>query len=510
MKMPLSINLREVDQKTMVSQGITSHSLMERASLRLTERFMGLVTGKDHPILILAGSGGNGGDALAMARMLFHEGYCVRTYLLLEGRQSPDNKKNQVLLEALTDVVRISGKEDFPVIHKDDVILDGLFGSGLNRPLEGLSAALVLHVNHSEAGRVISIDMPSGLSGECALPKDCCVIHASDTLSVGTLKLSQILKENTLAVGRLHLVDIGLDKDAVMESPTPYHLTLEQEVKISADLSRGTFDHKGTYGRGLVLAGKTGMAGACLLSMSAALRSGIGLLTGHVPAANRIITQSQVWEATLSVDTCEEHISILPSLDGYDAIAMGPGIGKAEDTATVLEELLQTASCPLVLDADALNIISENRHLLDMIPKGTILTPHPIEMDRLLGCGSKDSLERLTKAREMAKTRHIIIVLKGAYTSVIDWNGDCHFNTTGSAAMATAGSGDVLTGIILALLARGLSPFKAAQTGVWLHGKSGEEMVKETGENFLTARDLIEGLKKSLIILESQSSGLTL
>lgn len=510
MKMPLSTSLREVDQITMTHQDITSHNLMERASLRLTERFLSLGIGKDQRIIVLSGSGGNGGDAMAMARMLLKEGYDIKAFLLQEGRQTSDNRKNQVLLEALIPVGTIGEEEDFPVIREGDVILDGLFGSGLNRPLKGLAAALVRYVNQSRPGRIVSIDMPSGLGGESILKEDWPAVHASDTLSVGTLKLSQILRENHPAVGRLHLVDIGLDEKAIMEAVTPYHLTLEKEIRESTDLSRGTFDHKGIYGRGLVLAGKAGMAGAGLLCMSAALRTGIGLLTGHVPGANRIITQSQVWEATLSMDPSDDCISALPPLEGCDGALMGPGIGKSIKTVQVLEQLLKTASCPLVLDADALNILSENRRLLDLVPSHTILTPHPVEMDRLLGGKCQDSLERLNKAAEMARRHQVVIVLKGAYSAVIDESGCCHFNTTGSAAMATAGSGDVLSGIILALVSRGITPFQAARTGVWLHGKSGEMMARETSDNFLTARDIIEGLKKSLILLEARSSELEL
>lgn len=498
MRIPLTAHIPDIDKATILEEGITSLALMERAATRLTEAFMEIVPDRRTLVITLSGPGGNGGDALAMARMLKEKGYEVMPYLLSSDRYTRDNLSNQ---QRAGHIQEVESTESLPLIPRGAVIVDGLFGSGLRRKLEGLAKDLVDRVNQSEASKVIAIDIPSGMMGEGILESDASAIRATHTLAIETPKLSELLAENSYHVGQLTVISINLSQDALARTETPYHLTRYEELS-HIDLSRHTHDHKGSLGKGLLIAGKSGMTGAALLASSAALHSGIGLLSVHSSACNRQVLQSGVWEAIVSSDTCQECVTQIPDLGGFSAVAMGPGCGTDPRSLKALQTLLQEVSVPLVLDADALNMLSRSQETLRLLPKETILTPHPTEMDRLLGCRCQDSLERLEKARLMAQDLDVIICLKGAYTAVILPDGSCHMNTSGNAAMATAGSGDVLTGIILALLARGLSPRDAAMTGVWIHGESGNGMLATTGQNAMVARDLITGLGSVLKRLE--------
>ena len=380
------------------------------------------------------------------------------------------------------------------------MIIDGLFGSGLNKPLSGGFASLVRFIN-AVGATVVSIDIPSGLMGEDNSSHNMeAVVKADYTLSLQFPKLAFLFAENEAYVGAWKVLDIGLSKEAIRLTPTLYEMGDAGKIRYQLKI-RNRFSHKGDFGRALLVAGQQGMAGASVLAARACLRSGVGLLTVHVPLSNNTIVQTSVPEAMTSLDANECCFTEVPNLDAYQAIGVGPGLGKDDLTKQALYDLLSHSSVPMVVDADALNLIGENHSYLRRLPKGSIITPHPGELDRLVGkCA--DSFERLSKAINLAQSCSIYIVLKGAYTAVISPAGNCWFNVTGNPGMATGGCGDVLTGIILALLAQGYDADTAAKMGVYIHGMAGDIAAREKGETALIASDVVGNLHKAWKVLE--------
>ena len=374
-------------------------------------------------------------------------------------------------------------------------MIDGLFGSGLNRPLTGGFAAMVHYINQSEA-TVVAIDIPSGLFGEDNRTNDSdSIIRANLTLTFGFPKLAFLLPENDSFVGEWKVLDIGLHPDIVDNTPTPFTLVTEEDIA-AVFQPRNRFSHKGTFGHALLIAGSRGKMGAALLASRACLRSGAGLLTVHIPQRGETILQSAFPEAMLSFDPHQDYFTTVPDIATYSAIGVGPGLGQYLESAAALERLLQTVGKPVVLDADALNLIASNKDLLNRIPERSILTPHPKEFDRIAG-ESNSAYERLKKAQSFAVEHKLCIVLKGAYTAICTSSGNIYFNSCGNPGMATAGSGDVLTGIILGLLAQGMEPETAAATGVFLHGTAGDLAAVYRSEESMIASDIIDMLGKA-------------
>ena len=447
---------------------------------------------------VFAGPGNNGGDALAVARLLMERGYQVETFLFnTKGNLSPDCATNMERLAAVPDVDfhEVTSQFTFPKLTEDDIIIDGLFGSGLNKPLAGGFAAVVKFINASPA-RVVSIDIPSGLMGEDNTYNTAAAIVRADlTLSLQLPKLSFFFAENEAYVGEWRLLDIRLSQEAMAEMPTDYELT-EPDTVAALLRPRRRFAHKGNFGRALLVAGSQGMAGASVLAAQACLRSGVGLLTVHVPFCNNDIVQTAVPEAMTELDMSDTCFATPIDTDDYQAVGMGPGLGQMPETVSALLEQVDICEVPMVLDADALNILGENRSYLSRLPKGSILTPHPKELERLVG-KCQNSYERLERARELARQAEVHIVLKGAYTAVISPDGKCRFNTTGNPGMATGGSGDVLTGILLALLAQGYAAGDAALLGVYVHGLAGDLAADELGQTGMTSGDLVRHLPQA-------------
>jgi NAD(P)H-hydrate epimerase len=497
---------KEIDRHTIAVTPVSSIDLVERAARAFTDEFTMRYENRRR-VIIFAGQGNNGADALAIARMLA-ESMCyeVETFLFNppSGKISPECDLSRQRLKEMyrnrrsTDMhqpvfVEVSGGQFFPpVIEREDIVIDGLFGSGLNRPLEGGFANIVKYINASGA-TVVSIDIPSGLFGENNsgnVPD--AIIRASLTLSFGFPKLSFLLPGSSAYVGKWKVLDIGL----VANDTPPYILTDEDDA-VELLQPRPRFAHKGTFGHAFVLAGSRGKMGAALLAAKACLRSGAGLLTVHVPACGEAIMQAGFPEAMLSIDGEADFIGDAPDISNYSAVGIGPGLGKNDKTVAALRTIMMEARVPLVLDADALNIISENVPLLDIIPRHSILTPHPREFDRLTGNASSGSYERLQKASAFAVDHACIVVLKGAYSAVCTPDGRISFNSTGNSGMATAGSGDVLTGIITGLLASGYKPETAAVFGVFMHGLAGDLAVTSHSEEAIIASDIIENLGKA-------------
>ena len=418
-----TIQLKELDAYTIENEPVSSIDLMERAS-RALARAMSERWSAETPFTVFAGPGNNGGDALAVSRLLAERGCRVEVYLFnTKGTLSPDCETNKERLAGVAgiDFHEITTQFVPPVLTAEHVVVDGLFGSGLNKPLSGGFAAVVKYINTSPA-TVVAIDVPSGLMGEDNTYNiQANIIRADLTLSLQLPKLAFLFAENAPFVGEWQLLDIGLSEEAIEEKETDFALTEHEDVA-SMLKPRGKFAHKGNFGRALLIAGSQGMAGASVLAARACLRSGVGLLTVHIPFCNNFIVQTSVPEAMTEIDINDVRFSCATDTDDYQAVGIGPGLGKAGDTEAALLEQIESCQTPMVVDADALNLLGEHRSYIGRLPKGSILTPHPKELERLVG-KCQNSYERLTKARELARSAGVHILLKGAYSVIIAPSG---------------------------------------------------------------------------------------
>ena len=495
MKIFTSAQIHELDKYTIDHEPIKSIDLMERAAIQLTDSIVA-EWDKDMKVVVFAGPGNNGGDALAVARMLAVRGYNVSTWLFnTSGRLSDDCKKNRDRLKDVKQVasfVMVTEEFDPPALDAQTLVVDGLFGSGLNKPLTGGFASLVKYVNTSPA-KVVSIDIPSGLmteSNEYNVKSN--IMKADVTLTLQQPKLSFLFPENQQFIGHVEVLDIGISQEGIDKTDAQFYI-LEKSDITPCLKRRDPFAHKGSMGHALLVAGSRGMAGAAMLAAKACLRTGVGKVTVHTPACNTLPLQIGVPEVVLDVDSDTNVVSEAVDTDCFKAMGIGPGLGTNENTAIAVIGQMRRAQCPIVVDADALNILAAHKAWLQQIPVGAILTPHIGEFDRLEGV-STDSYERLSKAMLLAERQHAYIVLKGHYTAIITPGGRVLFSPTGNPGMATAGSGDVLTGIITALLARGYTQGEACAIGTYLHGLAGDIAARSLGEESLIASDIINSL----------------
>ncbi|MCS6929798.1 MAG: NAD(P)H-hydrate dehydratase [Saprospiraceae bacterium] len=495
MRVPTTDQMRAWDAYTIEHEPIASIALMERAASVFVEWFVGQYPDLGRPIHILAGTGNNGGDGVAAARMLHQRGYEVElTVCDFLGRHSADFSEQVRRLPnhgALT-TRWINSSADLPAINTTAVIIDALFGTGLARPLEGCWAAIVERIN-CLPNEVVAIDLPSGLFADKPTTGPC--VHADKTFCFETPRKAFFFPENGDRVGEWAFGSIGLHPDFWNGQETAdYYLTAKDVASLVKPRAR--FSHKGTYGHALLICGRRGSMGAALLAARACLRSGVGLLTVHVPASGYEILQLGAPEALCDVGIDSDHWTALPELGPYSAIGIGCGIGQAASTAQALKRLLQKASVPLVLDADAINILARRKEWLRYLPPASILTPHPKEFERLFG-PTPNSFERNALQRAKAQELGVYLILKGAYTCVCTPDGTCWFNSTGNPGMATGGSGDVLTGILTGLLAQGYTPFEASLLGVYLHGLAGDIAAAYRSQPGLIAGDIVDFLPEA-------------
>lgn len=495
MKIFPSETIQEIDRATCEAQQIDSLELMERAasaiSCEIISRFL-----PSQRIVVIAGPGNNGGDALAAARMLLDQGYKrLEIYLFnVTGRLSHDCELERQRLVTYDNMQLTEITKSFtpPHLGPGDVVLDGLFGAGLKRALEGGFKALVHHINESRA-YTISIDVPSGMFGEWNKDvnrRD--MIHARLTLAISFPRIAFFFEELADVVGEWQLLDIELDQTKIRSTPARFFWVEDRNVKRVLK-PRPFFANKRDFGSVMIMAGSMGMMGAAVLCSRAAMRAGAGLVTVHSARCGYTVLQTAVSEAMFEPDKNERIISDMRLHHSHNAVGVGPGIGTYDETVNALEGLLKNANSPLILDADALNCIAKRPQLLSLIPPMSVMTPHKGEFDRLFGEHETDE-ERLLKAIEQSQYYNIIIVLKGRYTAVVRPDGKVYFNSTGNPGMATAGSGDVLTGVITALAAQGYKPETAAVIGVFIHGLAGDLAAEDKGEYGMVASDIADRL----------------
>ena len=513
MKILSASQLKVVDAYTIEHEPVSSTNLMERASRAVADKIRSRWS-IDTPIKIFAGPGNNGGDALAIARMLGETNYKVCVYLFnTSDNLSADCQINKQRLLDFQDVkqntmgvrnvelVEVKSQFTPPKLEEGDLVVDGLFGTGLSRPLNGGFASVVKYINSSPA-TVVSIDVPSGLMCEDNTYNVMNhIVKANYTFTLQYPKLSFFFAENEQYVGEWEVLDIGVKDPMTEETHSPYYFT-EQADLLPLLKSRSKFAHKGSVGHALLIAGKRGMAGAAILAARACMRSGAGKLTVRVPEHNVRIMQEAVPEAILSIDVDQNCFSQSFDTSEFDAMAIGPGIGTSSYTVQAFIEQVSMTKCPMVIDADALNILGSHRGWITQLPRRCILTPHKKELFGLIST-TRNSYEELERTRELAARQQIYIVIKGAYSAIVTPEGNVYFNSTGNPGMATAGAGDVLTGVIVSLLAQGYVSEVAARLGVYLHGLAGDLAAENLSYEGLISSDLVEYLPKSFKTLRS-------
>lgn len=485
-KLFTSDQIKEWDATTIRESKITSFELMQRACRAFVTWFTEHYDASKK-VYIVCGTGNNGGDGLGIALLLHEWNYSIQVLIVRGNGTTSDFDAGLKLLAGKVKIKEVTTPE--LEIASGSIVIDALFGSGLSRPLTGLHAEIISKLNALDVTR-IAVDVPSGLRLDAPASGE--IFKADHTVTFQTPKLCFLLPQSSAFAGQWHVVDIGLSKTFVKETNANYFQVTLKAVKRLIK-PRLQFSHKGNYGHALIIAGSTGKMGAAVLAARAALRAGVGLLTVHVPANGNVIVQSAVPEAMTTQDLATDFFSGREVESFYTAVGIGPALGQAGATVNGFKNLLTNSTQPLVLDADALNLLAFHPELQTKIPPGSILTPHPGEFKRLVGEWS-DDFDKLKKQQALAAKIKSVVVLKGAYSTIALPDNCVYFNSTGNPGMATGGSGDVLTGIITALLAQGYSSAEAAILGVYVHGFAGDLAAREIGEAALIAGDLVDYL----------------
>jgi len=489
--------IREADAFTINNEPIKSIDLMERAASQCYQ-WIKKHLDKTHRFKVFCGPGNNGGDGLVIARLLAEKDYDVDVIVVrFTEKGSNDFDLNLKRLDGidLVSLTEIREGDTLPEISADDIVIDAIFGSGLSRPVTGFVAEIIKQINQSGA-ITIAVDTPSGLSiDENSSDKKGAIIEADYTLSFQFPKYAFLFPENDKYVGEWIILPIGLLEEFT-DLVKVENFFVERWDAVQLLKPRSKFDHKGTFGHALLVAGSYGKMGAALMAAKAALRSGAGLVTAHVPQSGYTIIQTAVPECMVSIDENEKAFSKTPELGLYNAIAVGPGLGTDKASQNALKTLIQNINVPILFDADAINILGENKTWISFIAAGSIFTPHPKEFERLVG-KSSNHFERNKMQREFSIKHRVYVVLKGAHTCISTPEGICFFNSTGNPGMASGGSGDVLTGIILGLLAQGYHPQEACVLGVYLHGMAGDIAATKKSQQAMIASDITESLGKA-------------
>lgn len=495
------IQTAKTDKETIKNKGITSVDLMETAATKCFQWLHNKLQGKNIKIHVFCGIGNNGGDGLVIARQLHRHNYSVNCHIV----NFSDKRTEEFIINynRLTEIglnpIALNNENDFPQIDTNDVVVDAIFGNGLTRNPKGFTKRLIQYINNKKAF-TLSIDIPSGLFGDRSVTDPASVLKASHILTFQTPKMAFLLPENKEYVNTWEVIDIGLDQNYIESLKPKTHYTTITDI-IPLYKSRNKWDHKGTYGHTLIIGGSYGKMGAVTLAAKAALKIGSGLVSAYIPKCGYEILQTAVPEVMVEVDT-DSSLTYFNFKTNPTVIGIGPGMGTSEKTVQGFENFIKDNKLPLVIDADGLNLLSKNQLLLNHLPKNTILTPHPKELERLIGAWKND-YEKLENAIDFSKKYAVTMVIKGAHTVVIQ-DDNMYFNSTGNPALATAGSGDVLTGIITGLIARGYEPVNAAIFGVYLHGKTADIALPVTGYETFTATTIFDYLSAAILEVSSK------
>ncbi len=481
--------IRQWDAYTIQHEPTASVDLMERAAKACVEWILNNCN-NDNAFKIFCGKGNNGGDGLAIARLLIQNKFPTTVYIVGDtSAGSDDFQTNLNRLQPIAEIQFLDSVKSFPVLQKNDALIDAIFGTGLNKKPAGIHQKIISYLNNT-ANQIISIDIPSGLytdrsSGENA------VIRSRYTLSFQQQKLAFLLAENAPYCGKVVVLDIELSKQYYENEKTEFELTEQNKIE-SIYIPRKSFANKGNYGYACIIAGSYGMMGAAIMSSKACLRSGVGKLTAYICKQGYSVMQTAVPEAMCKMFG-NTFIKDVTNLKGFNVIGIGPGIGKHPSHKQLLQSVFRDFKNPVVIDADALNMLSNYPAMYRMIPSKSIITPHPKEFERLFGSTEND-FDRIHLAMKKSKELNIYIILKGHRTLIATPEGKGFFNSTGNAGMATAGSGDVLTGILTGLLAQQYKPLDACLLGVYIHGLAGDIAARKLSMEAMIAGDIINNL----------------
>ncbi|MCO4293932.1 NAD(P)H-hydrate dehydratase [Solitalea sp. MAHUQ-68] len=486
-----AVQTRLADQFTIANEPIASIDLMERASVAFVSRFIEEVPLKTTMIAVYCGVGNNGGDGLAIARLLAAKSYMNVKVIILQHsfKTTIDFEENLRRVQQLKLPVHIFQSEDVLPIETSEVIIDAILGSGLNKPLEGSLKKWVEQLNQQKK-HVIAVDIPTGMFADEPNSADSVVVKTDLVISFQRPKLNFLLPESASVIKRWHVVDIGLDEHFIQSCESELALIEEKDIQ-SILKKRDNFSHKGTYGHSLIIAGQEETMGAALLTAEACLNTGSGLTTAYVPSLGLVALNTRLPEVMAAIGEVDKI-----QWEKYSAVAIGPGLGTDDHSIEILKSTLKNFRGPCVFDADALNVLSADSSLLDLVPEQSVLTPHVKEFDRLFGA-HENWTQRVKTMQKESTERELIIVLKNRYTLIASPTGMIYFNLTGTPAMASGGMGDVLTGIIVSLLAQGYSAIQAAMAGVYLHGKAGNEL-EELGYSVIPASKLARRINKTI------------
>lgn len=485
--------IKWLDKQTISRQNIRSFELMERAAHCLFDKVTKTYPNQNYVFKFLCGPGNNGGDGLALARMLHKEKHVVKVLLLQSNRYSEDNLINQRLLNEQGVEITLFDLSERILFTSDDVVIDALFGIGLSKPLGEEWHMLIDNLSGTNIP-VLAIDIPSGLFSDHHTDPGAPIVKATKTYTFHAPKLALLQPENEQFVGNFEILDIGLDKQLAKELDSDYYY-IDDHIAKQFIGPMYKFSHKGTFGHMLFVGGSYGKIGAAILSGKAALRTGCGLISLYIPSCGYDASQSALPEAMLLPASDERILTTFPDdIAAYNVIAIGPGMGTEAETArgfkAFLNKFHEHDNIGFVFDADALNILSTHPDFLILIPKGSVLTPHPKELTRLIGGWANDD-EKLSKSRQFAEKWQVILVIKGANTALVFPDGTIHFNSTGNPGMATAGTGDVLTGMVASLIAQGHPAKDAARLAIYLHGSAADHAIVHIHPKSLIASDVV-------------------
>lgn len=498
MKLFSAEQIYSADKFTIQKQQITSDELMERSAVQIFNWMHLRMQGAQVKIHIFCGIGNNGGDGIALARHLKEHGYNIAVHVVnYSTKRSKDFLINLDRLKARKIWPNFMDSDDeLPPIGPDDIIVDAIFGIGLNRPPDTWVISLISHLHASKAF-ILSVDIPSGLYTDRVPANKQAIVKANFVLSFQAPKLVFFLPETGVFLNQWEVLDIGLDAAYLTQTETAFELVGKNEV-LPMYLPREKYSHKGNFGHALIVGGSYGKIGAVMLAGLSALKSGSGMVTCCIPECGYEVLQSSLPEAMVLTDGERALTKVLYDLEP-SVIGMGMGMGQASETQKAFSNFLKKNKVPLVLDADGLNLLSLQKELVSLLPAQTVLTPHPKELERLVGPW-KDDFDKLHKVKAFSSKFDCIVVIKGAHTITV-YKDKGYINTTGNPGMATAGSGDVLAGIITGMIAQGYAPLQAAIFGVYLHGKSADLAIDTTGYQSLIASDIANGMGKAYLDL---------